>query len=392
MADIPEDRVQPDLPPFSHVGIDYFGPIEVKRGRSLVKRWGVIFTRLVSRAVHLEVASTLDTASCINSGFYVGEEQYSPSERIVAPTLWVLLSILKHQTVDDEMLQTALCEVESILNDRPITTVSTDPNDLEPLTPNHLLLLKAKPLMPPALFCKDDIYSRKRWKQVQYIANLFWQRWIKEYLPLMQQRQKWTNTRRNFNINDVVVIVDETAPRNSWPLGRVVKTLPGPKGLVRMVSEEAIDYQEQLKRMLKDLMKEKKDTEKPLPLMNQREFIQFCKTLYSMFHGDTGESDLFQAIAKVTSLVLQIGEVGHRRLGSVSSQEEAEPRQEGLETQQEDEGEQDWMVSFAQILASLLTEPALVFFFEKPVDLALKISQAKETQYHQRAAILALKR
>ena len=94
---------------------------------------------------------------------------------------------------------------------------------------NHLLLLKAK------LFCKDDIYSRKRWKQVQYIANLFWQRWIKEYLPLMQQRQKWTNARRNFNINDVVVIVDETAPRNSWPLGRVVKTLPGPKGLVRSV-------------------------------------------------------------------------------------------------------------------------------------------------------------
>ena len=147
----------------------------------------------------------------------------------------MLSSVLRQQTVDDEMLQIALCEVESILNDGPITTVSTDPNDLEPLTPNHLLQLKAKLLMPPGLFCKDDIYSRKRWKQVQYIADLFWQRWIKEYLPLMQQRQKWTNTRRNFNINDVVVIVDDTAPRNSWPLGRVVKTLPGPKGLVRSV-------------------------------------------------------------------------------------------------------------------------------------------------------------
>lgn len=156
-------------------------------------------------------------------------------ERLIRLVKKVLFSVLQHQVMDDEMLQTAFCEVESILNDRPITTVSADPNDLEPLTPNHLLQLKTKPLLPPGLFCKDDLYTRKRWRQVQYIADLFWQRWAKEYLPLMQQRQKWVNTRRNLQPNDIVVIVDETAPRNSWPLGRVVKTLPGPKGLVRSV-------------------------------------------------------------------------------------------------------------------------------------------------------------
>lgn len=158
----------------------------------------------------------------------------------IRSTLWRSVgktdqAVLQHQVMDDEMLQTAFCEVESILNDRPITTVSADPNDLEPLTPNHLLQLKTKPLLPPGLFCKDDLYTRKRWRQVQYLADLFWQRWAKEYLPLMQQRQKWVNTRRNLQPNDIVVIVDETAPRNSWPLGRVVKTLPGPKGLVRSV-------------------------------------------------------------------------------------------------------------------------------------------------------------
>lgn len=67
MADLPQDRVTPDLPPFTHVGMDYFGTIQVKRGHSLVKRWGVIFTCLICRAIHLEVASYLDTAFCINA-------------------------------------------------------------------------------------------------------------------------------------------------------------------------------------------------------------------------------------------------------------------------------------------------------------------------------------
>uniref|UniRef100_A0A673B1I3 TBC1 domain family member 8 n=1 Tax=Sphaeramia orbicularis TaxID=375764 RepID=A0A673B1I3_9TELE len=126
----------------------------------------------------------------------------------------------------------------------------------------------------------------------------------------------------------------------------------------------------------------------------EREFIQFCKTLYSLFHGDPEENELFQAIATVTSLVLQIGEAGHRRpsSGSEDTGKGTEPVQDGGDGGVDGSlaPESDWTVSYAQILASLLTEQALVNFFEKTVDLSAKIREAKEKQYHQRAGLLML--
>ena len=89
--------------------------------------------------------------------------------------------------------------------------------------------------MPPGQFQKDDMYARRRWRQVQYMADLFWKRWVKEYLPQLQERQKWSNIRRNFTPGDLVIIVDDSAPRNSWLTGRIVENILDRRGLVRQV-------------------------------------------------------------------------------------------------------------------------------------------------------------
>uniref|UniRef100_A0A4W3JVU8 TBC1 domain family member 8B n=1 Tax=Callorhinchus milii TaxID=7868 RepID=A0A4W3JVU8_CALMI len=168
--------------------------------------------------------------------------------------------------------------------------------------------------------------------------------------------------------------------------------------------DEAIDYQHYLKKMLEDLVKRKeKETTKDLPLMCQREFIQFCKTLSNMFREDPDENDLYQAIATVTTLLLQIGEVGQRLRNSarISGELPSTPSRESItpthsasnavfgntqDTKQNLSQYQDdaWNVSFEQILASLLTEQCLVNFFEKAIDTKSKILHAKVNPYQQR--------
>ncbi|XP_051566555.1 TBC1 domain family member 8 isoform X2 [Myxocyprinus asiaticus] len=162
---------------------------------------------------------------------------------------------------------------------------------------------------------------------------------------------------------------------------------------VDLPNGERTSYEDQLKQMLQDLTRKEKYEEKHLPHMNQREFIQFCKTLYSMFQGDPSEAELFQAIGMVASLVLQIGEARH--CGQLSTeQEEADgasghthPAVIGGEASESD---RDWSVSFEQILASLLTEQVLVNFLERPVDLSEKITAAKTRQYRERAGLLMI--
>jgi hypothetical protein len=289
MADLPKARITPEEAPFTRVGVDYFGPIEVKQGRSMVKRYGVVFTCLAIRAVHIEKADTLETNSCIsairrfmarrgqvkqlisdNGTNLVGAEKelrkhidqwnqskihesllqhnidwvFNPPaashfggvwERQIRTIRRLMSSILKEQTMTDESLQTLFCEVESVINNRPITRVPGEPGDLEALTPNHLLLMKVKPALPPTVAEETGPYAKRRWKQVQYMTDLFWKRWSREYVTQLQKRQKWALPQSNIKVGDIVLVANESTPRNQWMMGRVIVTLPDQKGYVRQV-------------------------------------------------------------------------------------------------------------------------------------------------------------
>ena len=292
MADLPQDRVNPS-PPFSHVGIDFFGPHLIKEGRKEVKRYGALFTCLASRAVHIETANSLETDSFINAmrrfisrrgqikvircdngtNFRGAEKElrdaiqemdqkriesyllqqniqwkFNPPaashmggvwERQIRTVRKVLAPMLKEFgcRLNDESYRTLLCEVECIVNSRPLTTITDSIDDLNPLSPNHLLTTKSSiNVPPPGDFQKNDVYLRRRWRQVQYLANVFWSRWKREYLQTLQIRQKWTTPRKNLQVGDIVLLKDENLSRNKWNMARVTEVHPDKGNFVRSVT------------------------------------------------------------------------------------------------------------------------------------------------------------
>ncbi len=160
-------------------------------------------------------------------------------ERQIRTVRKVLTQLSKEfgDQLDEESFRTLMCEVEAIVNSRPLTSVSTDPDDMNALTPSHLLTMKSNVVLPPpGIFQRADIYMRKRWRRVQYLANLFWTRWKREYLLTLQPRQKWNQPRRNLHVGDIILIKEDSLPRSSWSMGKVDAIEPDRNGFVRSVT------------------------------------------------------------------------------------------------------------------------------------------------------------
>ncbi|XP_062556957.1 uncharacterized protein LOC134221791 [Armigeres subalbatus] len=288
MADLPGARLAAFCRPFTHVGIDYFGPMEVAVGRRVEKRWGMLATCMATRAVHIEVAHSLNTQSCVmvirnliarrglpryiycdRGTNFVGangelkramEElddealmneftstettwSFNPPlaphmggswERLIRSVKNSLRSLKLPHRPSDEVLRNALIEIENTLNSRPLTHIPIEAASAPALTPNHILLGSSNGVKPLTTLENSNSIVRQCWRSSQIIANQFWKRWLVEYLPEITRRTKWySDSMRPVKVGDIVIIVDQKFPRNCWPKGRIIAVRPSQDGEVR---------------------------------------------------------------------------------------------------------------------------------------------------------------
>lgn len=244
MGLLPPERLENNVYPFQYVGVDYMGPIFVTVGRRHEKRWVALFTCLTVRAVHVEIVHSLTTNSMImalnrfcsirgspkkifsdNGTNFVGAEaelrvfvqnledekiedtltvrdiewSFIPPgaphmggcwERYVRSIKSAISVILKEQFPKEEVLLTALYEAANVVNNRPLTNVSDDPKDLNPITPNDILMLRTNNTMYETEFNIREINPKKLWQKSQWLADQFWKRWVTEYRPTLVTRSK----------------------------------------------------------------------------------------------------------------------------------------------------------------------------------------------------------
>ena len=291
MAPLPGLRVNSPLKAFWNNGVDFAGPFLTLKGRGQArnKRWMCLFTCLYTRAVHLEIAYGMDTDNfllCLNNFIarrgkiaYLWSDRgtnfrgaqteirrlieqlsqteqqehlatkgiefkfntaFSPHqggvwESMVKSCKRALFNVLKNQDFTDAMLIAALTQAENIVNSRPLGYQSTDPNDHRVITPNMLLTSRLDGYQMPNSVDNTDFNPRLRWRAVQKALQHVWKRFLREIIPNLGIRQKWTRDGRNYEVGDEVLIMDPSLPRYKWIIGRISQVYPGRDNIVRVV-------------------------------------------------------------------------------------------------------------------------------------------------------------
>ncbi|XP_008188319.1 uncharacterized protein LOC103310776 [Acyrthosiphon pisum] len=290
MADLPGPRVKPRRP-FEQVGVDYAGPLQLKelrlRKSRMFKIYIAVFVCFTTKAVHLEVVTELSTDAFLaafdrfvarrglpadvysdcGTNFVGADKQlraliqspegqtavanframctwhFNPPsaphfgglwEAAVRSTKRLLVRVIGTHVFTYEEFTTVLTRIEAVLNSRPLTPASTDPHDLECLTPGHFLIGQPLLAVPPRSGPEPARNLSDRWKLLDQCHRAFWRRWSAEYLTTLQSRPKWTEGVPNLSLNDMVVVIDSQSPPLLWRLGRVIELLPGSDGHVRV--------------------------------------------------------------------------------------------------------------------------------------------------------------
>ncbi|XP_047515275.1 uncharacterized protein LOC125056291 isoform X1 [Pieris napi] len=296
MGSLPTQRVNA-CRVFEKIGIDFAGPVSVKNSRirkpTIGKGYIVLFVCFVTKAIHLELASDLTTDTflacfkrfiarrnlpsdvhCDNGSTFKGarnqlDELYRlhasrshqcevqsfaaarginfhfiPSYSPIFGGLWEsgvksvkyhLKRVVGKALLTYEQLNTVLVEIEGVLNSRPLTAVTADPNDLNYLSPGHFLTGAPLNSYPEHNMSDTPTNLLKFWSITVSMKQNFWKYWSKHYLCLLQSRPKWRDVSSNVKIGSLVILRSDNSPPLHWPMARVSNIFPGKDGQVRTV-------------------------------------------------------------------------------------------------------------------------------------------------------------
>lgn len=297
MSEVPECRLQLSKP-WAHTGLDYFGPLNItltrKRGIKSQKAYGCVFICLTTRAVHVEVAPDLSTDAFLNAlkrfisrrgpveklmsdngTNFIGaraylDELYSflrsadhmkkwegemSNRRIrwqmIPPNAphfgggWEstvksfkthLFRVVGSQILTYEELLTVLCQIEAVLNSRPLgRALSPDPSEPVALTPAHFLHSTPLGSLPAAPVEENRQHLLSRYLLLDKLVQSYWRRWSMEYLHTLQTREKWLSDTEPIQKGTVVLIMQNNTVPLHWPLGIIQETYPGSDRKIRTV-------------------------------------------------------------------------------------------------------------------------------------------------------------
>lgn len=284
---------------FIDVGIDYAGHFLLKthklRNPKLIKCYIALFICMTTKAIHLEAVTELTSEAFIatfrrfvsrrgkpkrvysdNGTNFVGANKeikqlneflssienqnkitntfnidgiawhFIPSSSPTFGGLWEsgvkltkhhLRRVLKNVHVTFEDFSTILAQVEAVLNSRPLSPLSSDPNDYNPLTPGHFLIGRPLNAIPDNDYTSQPENRLKHFHRLQQIVQHFWARWCKEYINHLQIRQKWRKNHQTLiKEGSLVVVKDDGLPPLKWQLARVLKLHQGSDKICRVVT------------------------------------------------------------------------------------------------------------------------------------------------------------
>jgi hypothetical protein len=297
MGNLPDARVNL-IRPFRDCGVDYAGPISIRegkgRGKRSIKAYVCLFICLATKAIHLELVTDCTSSSFIrafkrfmsrrgkpsrmysdNATTFKGSDRelrfihqevikselfknfildcaennvewhFIPPRSPHVGGIWEagiksmkfhFKRIIGQSLFTYEEMYTCLTLIEACLNSRPITPLSSNPDDLSPLTPGHFLIGTALTAPAESDVTKINIHRLDQWQKIQQVRQHFWKRWSREYIVELQQRSKWATSTRPAAVGDIVIVHEDNIPPLCWSLGRIETVHPGRDGKVRTVS------------------------------------------------------------------------------------------------------------------------------------------------------------